>query len=134
MYGGRLRPHIPEKKMRLRHRDRIKQSVLMKNTPLEAGIFAALSPLPMFWVSVFVTTIVGGIGFALLGASIAVKMFDYIPLVVFLLSPTLGVLGIIHSLMKIREKKALLGLLLSILCIVENALMFWGMYYLGRID
>ena len=111
---------------------KIKQSLLMKNTPVEAGKFALLSALPLLIVYslcycfVFLVIFVGVFGFDTVPEWMLV-----VSLLPLLTGPLLGVMGIIHSIVKIKEKRAWLGLLLSVLSLIENALLIFGMFYIG---
>ena len=107
----------------------------MKNTPVEAGRFAFFSPLPMLFASgLWSWIVVFGIYFGLLQLDVPIPEWligiTIIPPV--FCSPILGILGIVHGIIKRKEKRAWLGILLSTLCLVENALLFCAMGYLSR--
>lgn len=104
----------------------------MKIKAFTMGIISFLSPVPMFIFTILWDwTLSFGIGMGLLG-------YDHIPnwilipgLLPLLISPTLGIFSIIYGIRKRREKLAWLGILLSALCVVVNALMIYGMGYIG---
>lgn len=131
--GERLRPPEMGKPYRKGTLTKLKESILMKNTPVEAGRFAAFSPLPMFfvamcWGMLFFFNIYLSIFPAESTPPVWVLILLLLPL---LFSPLLGVLGIIHGIIKRKEKRAWLGILLSALCLIENFLLFYGMGYIG---
>ena len=138
MFENRLRPHVPERKRRISHRERVVQSIKMRNTPLEAGVFAALSPLPCLLTGVFLDWIVIGIAFALVSFNYFVipdvvieTIFIFTGFIPFAFSPVLGILGVIHSIIQRKTKGAWLGLLLSAFCLLENTVLFVICGYLG---
>ena len=138
MFENRLLPHVPERKRRISHRERVVQSIKMRNTPLEAGVFAALSPLPCLFAGVFLVWIVIGIAFALVSFNYFVipdvvieTIFIFTGFIPFAFSPVLGILGVIHSIIQRKTKGAWLGLLLSVLCLLENTVLFVICGYLG---
>ena len=131
MNQNRLSPHRNEKPMPKMTLTKLKESILMKNTPVEAGRFAFFSPLPMFfvamcWGMLFFFNIYLSIFPAESTPPVWVLILSLLPL---LFSPLLGVLGIIHGIIKRKEKRAWLGILLSAFCLVENALLFCAMGY-----
>lgn len=137
MPENRLRPYVPERKRKFLLCEQLIQSILMKNTPLNAGIAAVVFPLPAFFYTILWAWIVTfGLGFGVLGIEHIPDWLLSISVTPLLLSfaagPILGVLGIIHSLTKIKQKRAWLGLLLSILGLVESLLLVCGLIYLGR--
>ena len=131
--NNRLSPHRDERPMPKGTVTKIKESILMKNTPVEAGRFAFFSPLPMLLVTEFwALTLTFAIGLGVFKLQQPHINWLLIPsLLPLLFSPTLGVLGIIHGIRKRHEKKAWLGILLSALCLVENALMLYWIGYIG---
>lgn len=133
MTGRKLRPPEAGKPYRKGTLTKLKESFLMKNTPVEAGRFAAFSPLPMFFVAMgwgmfFFFYIYLGIFPAEATPPVWALVVSLLPMP---LSPLLGVLGIIHGIIKGKEKRAWLGILLSVLCLVENFLLFFGLGYIG---
>ena len=132
--GERLRPPEMGKPYRKGTLTKLKESILMKNTPVEAGRFAAFSPLPMFFATMlWCWTVVFGIYFGLLKLDVPIPEWLICITVIppILCSPILGILGIIHGIIKRKEKRAWLGILLSALCLIENFLLFYGMGYIG---
>ena len=107
----------------------------MKNTPVEAGRFAFFSPIPMLFATcLWSWVVVFGICFGLLRMNVPIPGWLICITVVppFCCSPILGILGIIHGIIKRNEKRAWLGILLSALNLVENALLFYAIGYLSR--
>ena len=132
--ANRLSPHWEEKLMPKGTLTKLKESILMKNSPIEAGQFAFFSPLPMFIVTILWCWVVFfGIYMGMIGLDIPIPTWVIILGVLpCLASPLLGVWGIIHGIMKRKEKQAWLGIMLSALCLVENVLLFCTMGYLSR--
>lgn len=104
----------------------------MKNTPVEAGIVAVASPLPLFfctvlwsWILVFV------IWMTILDFSHIPNWLLICSLFPLFISPGLGVIGIIHGIVKIKEKNAWVGILLSALGLAENLLLLFVIGYIG---
>ena len=104
----------------------------MKNRPIVTGIIAVTSPIPIViftaiwcWVWFF------GIGMGLLNYDTVPQWILIVSLLPLLISPVFGLLGIIHSIVKIRTRKAWLGIFLSVIGLFENLILIYGMYYLG---
>lgn len=98
--------------------------------PLTLGIFAALSPVPgvmltSFWGMILVFPI----GMELLQYETIPVWIGIISLLPLLISPLLGIFGIIHGAKKSKEKHARLGIVLSVLCLIENIVLLYGIYY-----
>ena len=106
----------------------------MKNHPFITGIIAVASPLPLYFFSILWCWILFfGIGMGLLGYDAIPDWILYCGLSPLLISPIIGILGLVHSIVKIKTPKAWLGLLLSLVGLLENALLLYGSYYLGSI-
>jgi hypothetical protein len=132
---NRLSPHREEKPIPKGTFTKLKESIFMKNTPVEAGRFAFFSPLPMFFTTcLWSWTVFFGIYFGLLQMDIPIPgwLICITVLPPICCSPILWLLGIIHGILKRKEKRAWLGILLSAFCLVENALLFCAMGYLSR--
>ena len=132
---NRLSPHRTEKPIPKGTFTKLRESILMKNTPVEAGRFAFFSPLPMvFATCLWSWTVVFGIYFGFLQMDVSIPEWLICITVVppLCCSPFLGILGIIHGITKRKEKRAWLGILLSAFCLIENALLFCAMGYLSR--
>ena len=104
----------------------------MKSRPLVTGIIAVASPIPMViftilwsWLCFF------GIGMGILNYDTVPQYISIISLSPILISPILGLLGVIHGIVKIKTNKALLGIVLSVIGLLENFILIYGMYYLG---
>ncbi len=131
---NRLPRHREEKPIPKNTLSKLKESMLMKNTPVEAGWFAVASPLPMFFVTSFWGLFLFfGIYIGLLNMDVPIPAWVTILSVIpILISPLLCVLGVIHGIIKRKEKGALLGILLSAFGLAENFLLFCAMAYLSR--
>jgi len=132
---NRLSPHREEKPIPKGTFTKVKESIFMTNTPVEAGRFAFFSPLPMFFATcLWSWTVVFGIYFDILQMDVPIPGWLICITVVppLCCSPILGILGIIHGITKRKEKRAWLGILLSAFCLVKNALLFCAMGYLSR--
>ena len=104
----------------------------MKNRPIITGIIAVASPIPMViftviwsWVWAF------GIGMGLLNYDTVPPWILTVSLLPLLISPIFGLLGIIHGIVKIQTRKAWLGILLSVMGLLENFILIFGMGYIG---
>ena len=113
---------------------KLKESILLKNTPVEAGWFAFFSPLPMYFATcLWSCGIFFGIYMGVMGLDAAPPDWLIVLAVLpYLASPLLGIWGIVHGIIKRKEKRAWLGILLSALCLVGNALLFCALGYLSR--
>ena len=104
----------------------------MKNNPIVTGFIAFFSPIPLViftiiwsWVWFF------GIGIGLLNYDTVPQWMLVVTLLPLFISPILGLLGIIHSMVKIKTKTAWFAFFLSVIGLLENFILFYGMYYLG---
>ena len=104
----------------------------MKNRPIITGIIAVASPIPLLvftvlwcWIWFF------GIGMGLLNYDVVPQWIDIVSLFPLFISPTIGLLGIIHGIVKIQTRKAWLGILLSVMGLLENFILILGMCYIG---
>ena len=104
----------------------------MKNKPIITGIIAVASPIPLIILTVMWSWAwFFGIGMGLLNYDTVPQWILTISLLPLLISPFLGLLGIIHGIVKIKARKAWLGIFLSVIGLLENFTLFYGMYYLG---
>ena len=104
----------------------------MKNKPIVTGIIAVASPGPLFVFTVLWSWIWGfGIGLGLLNYDTIPMWIADVGLAPLLISPALCLLGIVHGALKIKLKRAWLGIVLSVLGLIENCILFFGMIYLG---
>ncbi len=102
----------------------------MKMKPLTLGIIAALSPIPgLLLTELCVLIWAFPIGMELLQYDTIPTWMLIISLPLLLISPLLGILGIIHGAKKSKEKHARLGIVLSVLCLIENIVLLYGIYY-----
>lgn len=129
---NKLKPYIPEPKVKPTHFERLKDSVLMKNTPLEAGVFAVLSPLPMLFLAGFIGFIMMAAILYTLGPQVVGPWVVLLMILPLLASPVLGILSIVNGFRKIKEKRAWTGIALGVLCLLENAALFFFGAYLSQ--
>ena len=105
----------------------------MKNLPVATGIFAFISPFPMFVLTILWSWFwFFGIGIGLLGLATFPDWLLILSLLPLFVSPALGVLGILHGIIKRTVKYAKLGILLSVLGLLENGILWLGMGYLSQ--
>ena len=106
----------------------------MKNKSINLGLVAAISPIPLLIVSVLWSWLWSfGVGMGLLNYDTIPQWILIISMTPLLISPMLGVIGAIHGIVNIREGLSFVGIILSIICLVENAALIYGMYYLGSV-
>ena len=104
----------------------------MKNKPIVTGIIAVASPIPMIVLTVLWTWICFfGIGMGLLNYDTVPQWIPVCSLLPLFISPTFCLLGLVHGVIKIKLKRAWIGILLSVLGLIENFILIYGMYYLG---
>lgn len=104
----------------------------MKIKAFTMGIISFLSPVPMFIFTILWDwTWAFGIGMGLLGYDYIPEWISTVGLSPLLISPLLGLFGLIYGMCKRKEKLAWLGILLSALCVVANGLMIYAMGYIG---
>ena len=104
----------------------------MKNKPLVTGIIAVVSPVPLIVFTVLWSWMWGfGIGMGLLNYDTIPQWILICSLLPLFISPALGLLGIVHGIIKIKLKRAWVGILLSVLGLIENFILIYGMYYIG---
>ena len=104
----------------------------MKNKPIRAGVIALISPIPLFiFTAIWCLIWSVGIGIGILHYDTLPLWILAISLSPLLVSPVLGISGIIHGVMKIDEHLSWLGIMLSVISIAENSILLYGIYYLG---
>jgi hypothetical protein len=104
----------------------------MKFKPITTGLIAVASPIPLLIItSMWSLICYFGIGMSLLNYETVPLWIQMCSLLPLLISPTIGVLGIVHGCIKIKEQYAWGGILLSVLGLVENFLLIYVIYYLG---
>ena len=104
----------------------------MKNKPLVTGIIAVVSPVPLIVFTVLWSWIwCFGIGMGLLNFDTIPQWILICSLLPLFISPALGLLGIVHGIIKIKLKRAWVGILLSVLGLIENFILIYGMGYIG---
>lgn len=105
----------------------------MKNKPFITGIIAAVSPFPMFWFTMLWSWVwFFGIGLGMLQYDRIPDWMLIVELLPLCISPLLGLLGIVHGIIKRKTRLAWLGILLSVLCLIENVLLLAVMAFLSR--
>ena len=74
----------------------------------------------------------------MLAFGIGVMHYDTVPdwlviigLIPMLISPLMGIGGVVYGIVRRRERLSWLGILLSALCLIVNVLLWYAMYYLG---
>lgn len=104
----------------------------MKRNSLVIGIIAVASPIPLALFTVLWDWLLAfGIGMGLLNYDTVPQWILICSLLPLLISPGLGILGIVHGCIQRKQKRAWLGILLSVLCLIENFLLIYGMCYIG---
>jgi len=104
----------------------------MKMKPLTLGIIAALSPVPGLVLTSFWSIIwISAIGMELLQYETIPVWIEIISFLPLLISPFLGIFGIMRGIKKRKEKLAWLGIVLSVLCLIEN---FVLLYYIAFVS
>ena len=96
-----------------------------KHRSFLVGIFAAASPIPFFLISCFLG---GIIGFDLRNAPGWQLGLALIP---FAISPICCCACLVYGLLRHRDYLSWLCVLLSVFGLAENALLLYGMYYIG---
>ena len=96
------------------------------------GVAAALSPVPMVlaWI-LWSWLLFFGIGIRVLNLNSVPDWMQYLMMLPLLISPFRCVHAMIYSAVHHREKRAWLGILLSVAGLAENALLFYGVIYVG---
>lgn len=104
----------------------------MKHKPLVFGILAAISPVPMFIFTVlWCWALFFGIGMGLLGYDTVPQWILFCGPLPLLVSPGLGILGTVYGCIHIKQKHAWPGICLSVIGLIENFLLIYGICYLG---
>ena len=104
----------------------------MKNKALVLGVVSVASPVPGFiFTLLWCWTWAFGIGMGLLGYDGVADWILIVGLLPLLISPLMGLFGIVYGIVRRREKRAWLGILLSVLGVAENVLMIYGLCYIG---
>ena len=105
----------------------------MKSKQLKLGAIAIISPLPMIaFTAIWCWLWFFGIGLGLLGYDSAPEWIMICSMLPLYVSPLLGVIGVIYGAIKIKEKHGFVGLILSVIGLIENFILICGIYYLGK--
>ena len=104
----------------------------MKNKPMISGIIAAVSPIPlliftMLWSCIWIFAIGMGL-FHYENIPNWILIVSIIPLCI---SPILGILGVVHGIVKRKEYLSWLGIALSIVGLLENVFLIYGINFVG---
>lgn len=104
----------------------------MKSKALFTGILAVASPIPMilftmiwYWIWFF------GIGMGMMNYNTVPQWINILGLLPLFVSPCIGIGGIVYGCIRIKQKRAWLGVLLSALGLIENLLLLYGIIYIG---
>ena len=104
----------------------------MKKNAFVLGLISFISPIPVFVFTIlWCWTWAFGIGMGLLGYDGVPSWILLVGLSPLLISPLLGLFGVFYGICRRKERLAWLGILLSVLCIVANALLIYGLGYIG---
>ena len=103
----------------------------MKNKPIITGIIAIVSPLPMVFFTMFWGLCIIAIGISSFNYHTVPQWMLILSLFPLLISPAIGLWGVIHGIIKIKKPNAAWGIILSVIGLLENFLLIYGMYFLG---
>ena len=104
----------------------------MKNKPMISGLIAVGSPIPLLFLTMLWYCIwVFPIGMGLFRYDSIPDWIMVVSLLPLCISPLLGVFGIVHGIIKIKEKLSWLGITLSMICLIENFILIYGIGYIG---
>lgn len=104
----------------------------MKIKAVSLGVMNVLMPIPMFILTVLMMWFWEfGICIGLLGLNTIPFWTLYLEVLPMLISPLAGIFGIVYGVIRYKERLAWLGILLSLLCLVENGLIWYGVFYIG---
>lgn len=100
--------------------------------PFMIGVIAVSSPIPMTILTIMWCWIL------CFGVGIGILQYDTIPewlmtvsLLPLCISPLFGCFGMVYGIIKRKEHLSWLGILLSVICLIENFLLIYGIGYLG---
>lgn len=106
----------------------------MKKSPLKIGIASIVLPVPLLFLTciwAYLCTWVIGIGLLHVDPSSLPQWITACSFLPLLIGPALSVWGVVCGAYRRREKHALLGLVLSVFGLLENASLIYGLYYMG---
>jgi hypothetical protein len=72
-----------------------------------------------------------GIGMGLLNYETIPQWIQVCSMLPLFVSPIIGLIGIIHGIIIIKSKQAKLGIFLSVIGLIENFFLIYGIYYIG---
>ena len=111
-------------------------SVKLKTSirPLVSGVLSVLMPIPIVIVTMMLGLFVAWIWYALFELDNIASWFLVIAVIPpLLLSPIFSIFSTVYCAVKIRCKRAWIGLLLSVLGIAENTGLIFFLYYAGSV-
>ena len=104
----------------------------MKTEPIRTGVIALVSPIPLFiFTAIWCLIWSMGIGVGIFHYETIPTWILAISLAPLLISPILGISGIIQGIMRINEHSSCLGIILSVISLAENFVLLYVIYYLG---
>lgn len=106
----------------------------MKSKAYSLGKVCAISSIPFFFLSAFLSYIIiafFGVRFEAMGHDTIPQWLVNICFSPVLFSPLLCVIGVVYGMIKRHEPHAKLGIILSFIGAAENILLFYGLNYIG---
>ena len=105
----------------------------MKMNPVKLGKVAVITPIPLLILAVIALWVIYFfVGMHILGYETVPFWLLIISELPLFISPLLCVFGIVYGVIKRREHRAWLGVLLSSLGLLENCLIFGCIIYVGK--
>lgn len=99
---------------------------------LTVAIIAVTSPLPMIFITSMWALIFGvGFGICVLGYSTIPDWIAFLSLLPLSFSPLFDIFGIVLGIAKIKERHSVLCIVLSLLGLVINIALIFGLSYIG---
>jgi hypothetical protein len=103
-----------------------------KNKTYWIGIVSVISPLPMIlitciWAEIFII----GFGIGILKYDTIPNWINIISLIPLGFSPLFDCFGIVYGFINRKEKASLICIILSIVGLLENFILIYGIYFLG---
>ena len=108
--------------------------IKMHLRPLVSGVLSVLMPIPIVIVTMMLGLCVAWIWYALFELDNIASWFLVIAVIPpLLLSPIFSIFSTVYCAIKIRCKRAWIGLLLSIIGVAESAGLIFFLYYIGSV-
>lgn len=96
------------------------------------GMIALISPLPMIFVTMFWGMfMIFIVGIGILKFEIIPDWFTLICLFPIVLSPIYACYGIVYGIVNRKEKEYLKCIIFSIIGLLENFILIYGLYFIG---